>query len=335
MADGSGALSGERTGAVLPTIPELANVPARIESEDEGDIRWRLSNPSVATITQSSGAFGGQLERAECFGFGARPCRRCGGYRRKVKVEDRGEAVLDAYGRIAEDSIEWRDGSGRRPRNRFGRHVSYATALAAYRTEQRKEHKIVVGTYPSPSEESGVDAEQLWDTLLQMYWERDESALMTASDFREAFPRLPDALTEPCESCHGLGVVPRRTPGKRLTEVTAWPTGSSVGIRGRRGLDAEELESTLEEDENIHDANVVILVDALARWMGVEQILRDVEAISPIAREGIERFYAPTDSRASWGRLGLIELAGGASKVGDLQDHMSQVFNLAAYGAVS
>jgi hypothetical protein len=327
MADGNTV---ERAGLVLPSIPELEKLPARIDEEDERDIRWCFENPSIATITQSSGAFGGQLERAECFGYGALPCRRCGG--RWKRIVTRWDPVLE---RDVEVVIGWRDGTGRRPRKRFGKRPTYAEALAAYRVEQREKLKIVIGTYPSPSEESGVDAEALWDATVASFWARGE-ALMTERDFREAFPTLPDELTEPCgEPCNGLGVVPRRNPtGFRREGVTAWPKGSSVRIGGHENLDAAGLVNELAEGD-VHDGRAVVRVDALARWLAVSSVLRDVEAISPIAREGIERKYAPRDSRASWGRLGLIELAGSASKVGALDDHLGQVWNFCAYGAAS
>jgi hypothetical protein len=326
MADGN---SGARAGLALPTIPELEKLPARIDEADERDLRWRFENPSVATITQSSGAFGGQLERAECFGFGALPCRRCGGRWRRIVTR-----LNPVTEELEEVVLGWRDGTGRRPRDRFGRPETYSNALARYRVEQALKLKIVIGTYPNPSEESGVDAEQLWGALLDSYWENGERALMTQHEFREAFGTLPEERTAPCDPCQGLGVVPRRNPtGFRREEVTCWPKGSSVG--GHENLDADGLVAELEGGGDVHDGRALVRVDALARWMGVEEVLRDVEAISPIAREGIERKYAPRESRASWGRLGLIELAGSSAKVGELDDHLGQAWNFCAYGAAS
>jgi hypothetical protein len=328
MADGNTV---ERAGLALPSIPELANVPARIDAEDERDLRTFFENPSVATITQSSGAFGGQLERAEAFGYGALPCRRCGG--RWKRIEIRQDPVTK---RDVEVVIGWRDGTGRRPKKRFGERETYAAALARYRCDRREKLKIVIGTYPSPSAESGIDAGPLWDATVESFWNRGEYALMTESDFREAFPALPEDWTEHCEPCQGLGVVPRRNPtGYRREEVTAWPKGSSVMVGGSESLDASGLVAALEGGGDVHDARALIRVDALASWLATAAILRDVESLSPIAREGIERKYAPRESRASWGRLGLIELAGSASKVGELDDHLGQVWNLCAWGGAS
>jgi hypothetical protein len=206
--------------------------------------------------------------------------------------------------------------------------------LARWRVEQRIALKIVIGTYPKPSAESGIDAAALWDATVASFWERGE-ALMTVSDFREAFPTLPDNLTEACTRCGGLGVVPRRASGFRREEVTCWPKGSSVGVGGHENLDADGIVNELAEEGDIHDGNAIVWVDALAGWLGTARILRDVATLSPIAREGIERLYAPRESRASWGRLGLIDLAGSASKVGELQDHLSQCWNLCAWGGAS
>src|SRR5688572_25439181 len=163
MADGNTV---ERSGTVLllPSTPQLANVPARIDAEDERDLRTFFENPSVATITQSSGAFGGQLERAEAFGFGALPCRRCGG--RWRRVEQRMNPVTRETEEVV---IGWRDGTGRRPKKHFGKRETYAEALARYRFQQAIELKIVIGTYPNPSEKSGVNAAQLWGALLDSY----------------------------------------------------------------------------------------------------------------------------------------------------------------------
>jgi hypothetical protein len=328
MADGSTV---ERAGLVLPSIPELSKLPTHIDAEDEREIRSFLENPSVATITQSSGAFGGQLERAEAFGYGALPCRRCGGRWRSRVV------FSDELGRDVELVTRWRDGTGRQPKKRIGKggkRESYAAALARYRVQQRLELKIVLTAYPTPSTESGVDAAALWDAMVDSYWERGE-ALMTEQDFREAFPALPDEWTEPCTPCEGLGVVPRRHPnGFRREEVTVWPKGSSVRVGGHENLDADGLVAAL-ADGDVHDGRALVRFDALAAWLATARILRDVETLSPIAREGIERLYAPRESRSSWGRLGLIDLAGSASKVGALQDHLSQAWNFCAYGAAS
>lgn len=337
MADGN---TGERAGTVLllPSIPQLEHVPARIDEADERDIRHHLEHPSVATITQSSGAFGGQLERAEAYGYGALPCRGCGGKWKSEAVTKHGEVVFDEdTGRPVDDFTVWREGTGRQPRLRLGkrgRRETYAMALARYRVQQRIALKIVIGTYPKPSVESGVDAEALWNATVDSYWARGES-LVTEADFREAFDELPAEWTETCEQCDGLGVVPRRTSGFRREEVTAWPKGSSVSDSGRENLDADGLMLELEAGGDVHDGNALVRVDALAQWLAMAEILRDVEALSPIAREGLERFYGPKDDARSWGRLGLIELAGSAVKVGELQDHMGAVFNLAAYGAAS
>jgi hypothetical protein len=336
MADGN---TRERAGTVLflPSIPELENVPSRIDEADERDIRHHLENPSVATITQSSGAFGGQLERAEAYGYGALPCRGCGGKWKSEIVTKNGEVVGGVDDEPTVEFPVWREGTGRQPRLRLGkrgRRETYAMALARYRVQQRLALRIVIGTFPKPSAESGFDAQALWDATVDSYWARGE-ALVTEADFREAFDELPAEWTEICEQCDGIGVVPRRTSGFRREEVTAWPKGSSVGEAGRENLDADGLLLELEAGGDVHDGNALVRVDALAHWMGVEAVLRDVAGISPIAREGIERLYGPQDDKRSWGRLGLIELAGSASKVGELQDHLSQCWNFCAYGAES
>ena len=104
---------------------------------------------------------GGQLERAEAFGYGALPCRRCGGKWKKSVVTDNGEVSLDGNGKPLEDFATWRDGTGRKPKHRIGKRgkpETYAMALARYRVEQQRALKIVISAYPKPSPSSGVEA---------------------------------------------------------------------------------------------------------------------------------------------------------------------------------
>jgi hypothetical protein len=366
--DGSAATD-ERAGLVLPnlTIPHidlLRFVPQRIADDDERELRWYLDSPLVASVSSGGGSFGAALERAESYGFGALPCRRCGGRWRRIVTR------LNARTQELEQVvIGWRDGTGRQPKDRRGKggkRETYADALARYRVEQRLKLKIVIGTYPSPSEESGVDAEKLWDATVASYWARGE-ALMTEADFREAFPTLPDELTTPCKRCGGIGVVPRRNPGEHA-EITAWPTGSSAGTGGRENLDADGISNALERHSTgISDGAAVVSFRDLERWRAVDVLLADVGAMSPLARLALEAYYAPrhggaaaTRNRAQhrstesfsggWGREALASLVPArfetcstpaalksrtAREVEELYSHACQCWNACANGVAS
>src|SRR6185436_8539230 len=124
---------GSALGLVLPLIPELSRVPQRLHAEDEGELRWFLDDPPIAAVFKSGG-FGAALERAEAFGYGALPCRKCGGtWRMRRRMRDGSEVVTD-----------WRDGTGRRPKKHFGIQETYAVALARYRLDQQREHGVAI-----------------------------------------------------------------------------------------------------------------------------------------------------------------------------------------------
>lgn len=267
----------------IPHIPELESVARRIDADDERELRRYLQQPALAVLTGSSG-FGGQLDRAAAYGYGALPCRRCGGsWRRRIRSKD-GERV-----------VGWKDGSGWAPKRRFGKRETYATALARYRKEQARLHRIVIGTYPTPSEESGIDAAQLWESLRETYDARGEH-LMTETDFRQLYDRLPDEVCVRCEACDGMGVVPRRAPAH--VEVTCWPKGSSVGQGSPNGDHMVHLSTDL------HD------------HLMVEVLLQKVAQVSPIARAALEGYYGPSAHRdgrpkkAAWEGLHELTSAG-------------------------
>jgi hypothetical protein len=70
--------SAQATELVLG-VPRASN---RIEAADATELRWYFSDPPIAGVfTESS--FGAQLERAELFGLGGRPCTKCGGDRQR------------------------------------------------------------------------------------------------------------------------------------------------------------------------------------------------------------------------------------------------------------
>jgi hypothetical protein len=332
----------------LPKVPGLDQVAWRISAEDEGEIRWRLSEPLLASIT-SSGGVGAMLEIAESFGYGALPCRKCGGrWRRRRRLED-GTEVVEG----------WKDGTGRRPKKHFGVRETYATALARYRTEMKREHRIViVSKHPEdPVVRAAVE---------EAFKKRGER-VMTEAELRELFPTLPDTndWTEPCKECKGLGVVPRR--GATHAEVTVWPTGSSKRTGAREAVGADELVERAERGSArwLNDGYGVVSLGSLERYLAVEIVLRDVATLSPLARVGIEEYYAPprrerwepgkfdpiqvpTGHRALWpltpaGREPKCSSAAAekerqarrAREADALYDHMCACWNLAAYGTVA
>lgn len=77
MPDGSSA-----TEQVSVVKPRTSN---RIDEADARELRWYFGNPPIAGVFSES-SFGAQLERAELFGLGGRPCTKCGGDRKSHKT---------------------------------------------------------------------------------------------------------------------------------------------------------------------------------------------------------------------------------------------------------
>lgn len=320
----------------LPHVPGTDRVPQRIAAEDEAELRWFLDSPPVACLAQSGG-FGAQLERAESFGYGALPCRKCGGaWKMRRRKRDGTEVV-----------IGWRDGTGRRPRKHFGKQETYAAALARYRRAMVREHRIVVVTHhpADPAVKAAVRA---------AFDARDQHPL-TEAELRELFPALPDDWTTECNACGGIGVVPRRAPTH--TEVTVWFTGSSKQ-EGRTPKAVQEVADAA--DRAYADGFTAVSRAELERYLEVERLLRDVAALSLVARVALEEYYAPrtvqtvglargakftprpTAFEALWPltSVGLIAASAGAKarrmrESQELYSHACSVYNLAAYGAGS
>lgn len=314
----------------IPDMPWLERVPRRILEDDERDLRWRFSSPKLASLAYSTG-IGAALERAESFGYGALPCRRCGGrWKRRCRLRDGQEVV-----------VEWRDGTGREPRRR-GKRETYAMALARYRLEQcRRLRLVIVDRHPTdPAVRAAVDA---------AFAAKGEKTV-TPAELREIFPALPDELTRPCSACGGIGVVPRRTA--RTGEITARPMGSSVRLGGREGLGADDLiEAIADSETGVTDGAAYVALAQLERYLEIESLLRDVAAVSPLARIALEAVYTPSEAigqgreraRRPTGRAALrwltpAERSGGsehdiARQAAELEDHMGQVWNLVAWGA--
>lgn len=263
------------TGAerfAIPHVPGLERVARRLEADDETELRRYLAEPSIASIRGSSG-FGGQLERASAIGYGPVPCRRCGGTWRTVRRRNGVEVVTD-----------WRDGTGFAPRDRFGKKVTYTSALAAYRDTERKRLSLVIGTRPCPPEGATWTAEQAWEALKDAHEAKGEY-LVTEDELRDLFPTLPEhdpvtgqRLAHPCGACQGLGVVPRRAAKRHDVEVTVWPKGSSVQLG-----DADP------------DSRVSIW--GAHEYLQVARILEDVASLSPLARAALELYYRPNVDR--------------------------------------
>ncbi len=322
LATQSEARSARGPSFSLPYIGGLDQVPQRLRAEDEADLRWRLSDPQVTSMLGGS-SMGASLERAESYGYGAIPCRTCGGSWRAPCRWKAGELTIS----------DWRDGSGWMPRaSRSGRRPTYATALAAYRTRQCRESRIVVISHHTP---------ETREATIQAYWARGEM-VVTADELREMFPRLPEEECVPCRACQGLGVVPRRN-GKHA-EVTAWPKGSSVQLGGREGLDAGGIAAQV---GRVRDAGVHIDLEALGRYKEVEEVLQGVCALTPIARIALEEYYSP--GRDPWDRLTPLTPTGSsprrgaeslwraqvASEAAELYSFACAAWNLVAYGAGS
>jgi hypothetical protein len=307
----------------LPDIPELKRVPRRIDAVDEGELRWFLGHPLVASIATSSGAFGVQLEQAESFGFGSLPCLRCGG---KLRTRKRNGASK---------IVEWCEGTGMAPRDRFGKRVTYSVALAAYRVQMQREHGIVLMSRPAPKPESGLDADAVWATIEKRFADEGKT-LMTDADFRQAFEKLPDDLTQPCRICDGIGIVPRRAASH--VEVTAYPTGSSKQIGGKENDDAERLTRKYVTGRRmIEDGSARIDRRELDRYIGIRAILEDMARLSEIARVAVEEYYVEGGGQRALDRIAgeLMGLSGAAMvrKGSELRDFSCGVYQLAAYGA--
>lgn len=274
----------------LPHVPGIELVPQRIPAEDEGELRWYLDDPVIASI-RSGGGLGAALSRAESYGYGALPCRACGGrWRKRVRRRDGVEVIVD-----------WEQGTGRRPKRRFGRQPTYATALAAYRLEQRRLHSVVLVTHHPEDEGQRLAVEEAFDKLGQVP--------MTEAEVRDVWDKLPEGETVECSVCEGLGVVPRRLP--KHVEVTVWPTGSSRS-GARVPTSADELvgralnraEETGFDRLFMADGYGVAAIGELERWKAVERILRDVAELSMVARVALEEYYAPRFCELDAGRAG-------------------------------
>lgn len=307
----------------LPYIKGLEKVPQRLRAEDEADLRWRLSSPQVTSLLGGS-SMGAALERAESYGYGAIPCRTCGGSWRARRRKRDGELIVS----------DWRDGTGWMPKaSRNGRRPTYATALAAYRVRQCRENRIVIISHHAPGAR---------EATIQAYWDHRGEMVVTADELRDMFPRLPEEECVPCRSCQGIGVVPRRH-GKHA-EVTAWPKGSSVQLGGREGLDADGIAA---QKHRVRDAGVHVDLEALNRFKNVEEILQGVCELAPIARVALEEYYSP--GRDPWERLTPLTRTGSAhrrgpeslwsarvaSEAAELYSFACGCWNLVAYGAGS
>jgi len=331
----------------LPDIPELHRSSRRIDSDDESEIRYFLRNWRVSDIAASSGSFGNQLEQAEAFGFGALPCRRCGGkWRARRLPKDRqcpdcrtslpaGTYACPGCRRAFISS--WQDGTGQAPRNRFGKRISYATALAEYRCKMQRELGIVLSSKPVPKPELGVDAEQIWRASVEAFAAQGKR-LMTDADLRELFPRLPENECEQCKECGGIGVTPRRAPTHG--EITAWPTGSSKQLGGAESDDAAAMTRKLSEGRTaVSDGKACVHLAELERYLGMQTLLADVGRTAMIARVAIEEYYIGDNGMAALevvcGIVGFGDKPSAARTraANELRDFSCQVFNLCAYGA--
>lgn len=264
-ADGNGAPEQVSEAQEHDDIDEaltLLDPGARLDAALERDLRWFLGDPPIAGLVADSGGFGGQLERAAAYGYGALPCRRCGGSWRQARRSSDGELVI----------TEWRDGTGWLPSTRFfppGVAQSYRRALAAFRERQVKELRLIVvgdGGNPAVNEE----ARALFAEIAP------GQRMVTRAELAAMFPSVPSELCKPCEACQGLGVVPRRTHKK--LEVTARPTGSSVGKAGRHP-----------------DSMATVAWDDFMRYRGVERVLEHVATTSPLHRIVLATYYAPVE----------------------------------------
>jgi hypothetical protein len=339
----------------LPDVPGIELVPSRLLADDELDLRWFLDDPRLATIRGSSD-FGAQLKRAESYGYGALPCRACGGRWSRRYEDENGKEVITG----------WRDGTGWMPKKHFGRQESYAAALARYRYEKRKELKIVI---VSKHPDDGTH-----QAIVDAFRKRGERA-MTEADLRAAFPALPQPGEDdwkqwsvPCPACDGIGVVERRLP--RHAAVTVWPTGSSKRPGAREAVGVDELVArAARRGTAVWDGYSGVSLTELERYVSVERVLKDVAGLSVAARVVLEEYYGPKvvrrhgqPQRLSHGtpvNAGSIEFRGQgfqalwpmttvgatakteeeksrrAAEVAALYQHGCRVYNIAAYGSGS
>jgi hypothetical protein len=269
----------------IPDVPELHMAPRRIDEEDEIEIRWRFGEANLTVLYGGGSGFGMQLERAAALGFGPLPCRRCGGrWRARRRRKDGVEEIVD-----------WRDGTGLAPRDHFGKRVTYAAALAAYRDEMKAElHIVTISGWP-PSDASGSERAAITDAFA-----RRGELVMTESELRESYATLPEDRCRTCPACAGIGVVPRRAASH--AEITARPTGSSKQLGGQERDDVDTLErkaskalsATRWKDGFMRDGNSGVHFGELQRYVEIERILADVARISPLARAALELYYTPS-----------------------------------------
>lgn len=357
--DGGGVgVRGARAKPWLPVVSGTDQVASRLEAADEIDLKWALDDPHVAGHVAGGSGFGAQLARAESYGLGPVPCRRCGGrYASRREVVKRGP---DGAEQVLEVVTDWREGNGRQPVRRFrkgGKRETYAQALGRYRAEQKGAHNIVIGKRPRPA--PGLqDVERTWAVLVEAHAARGER-LLTERQFRDMFPALPEdeEWSDVCEDCGGIGIVPRRT--YKHEEVTVWPTGSSrLPARVRTPLRATEVVDAVLGGGGIRDGSAAIRVDDVERFLMVQLVLTDVCRLAPIARATLERYYRPRlegsntgfpeglqGAEQANGATALFELVGGPGdgeagqktqqrRVWELYDFACQCWNLAAYGGV-
>lgn len=334
--DTTGDPKAKREPFVLPDVPGIYGAPVRLDDAEEALLRWYFGDPAVASVARSSGSFGAQLEIASAYGYGSVPCRRCGGRWRMRRKN--GRDVL----------VDWRDGTGLCPRDHFGKRVTYASALAAYRQKMQREHAIVLSSVPTPKPDSGVTGEQLWDSMVEAF-ARQGKALMTDAAFRALFDRLPEELCRPCQACGGIGVVPRRAAAH--VEVTAYPTGSSKHGTTARRKDPEAAIADMNERGVVADGFGLVAMGELARYREMHEVMADVARLSPLAAVSLEEFYSAPGTR--WDRLGSTRQGGqralealvtelydvdgpvAARAASKLRDHQCAVYHVAAYGAAS
>ena len=184
----------------LPVVPGIEQAASRIHAEDERELRWRLANPLLSSMNGVA-SMAAWLARAESYGYGALPCRKCGGAWRKRRRRKDGVEIV----------VGWRDGTGWMPRAyRSGKRPTYAQALATYRVQQCREHRIVVISHHP-------DDPTIREATIEAFWARGEQ-VVTPSELRDMFPVLPEEASEACTNCQGIGVVPRR--GSKQGEVT-------------------------------------------------------------------------------------------------------------------
>lgn len=242
----------ERSGVRLHSLE-------RIHAEHERELRWRLSDPPIAGIA-TSGGFGSQLELAESYGYGSVPCRRCGGRWRVRRRTSDGAEVFS----------EWRDGTGWFPsKKHFPGKLSYARALSHYRHRMVRENNLIL---------VGESRNQAYEALAaEIVFHNKGQRLITQQQLEVAYPDLPSELCIPCTGCQGLGIAPRRS--HKATEITARPTGSSVGKAGRSP-----------------DSMMLYSSTALLRFTRIEGVLAKVASLYQLHRVGLDCYYGPDEA---------------------------------------